>query len=308
MAPADSLPDLDDLLTKTSRTFALSIPLLPEPTRRQVGVAYLLFRIADNFEDAAEWTEEQKVSALEIFCQLLAQPSFEEASRWAERWVAETPIDHAGYQELLAEVPAVLTAFFDLEPRARELVREHTVRTAEGMADVVRRTGGDGELELETLEDLRHYCYIVAGIVGEMLTELFVLGRGEMAGIAAFLRERSREFGEGLQLVNILKDCAFDATEGRTFLPPDVAVPDVFALARADLDRACEYINAMQDAGAERGLIAFNALNMLLAFASLDKLEREGPGSKISREEVYEIYEDLQRTLDVNGRVQSLVA
>ena len=33
---------IDDMLHKTSRTFALAIPLLPEPTRTEVGVAYLL--------------------------------------------------------------------------------------------------------------------------------------------------------------------------------------------------------------------------------------------------------------------------
>ena len=38
---------LDDLLEKTSRTFALAIPLLPTPAREAVGLAYLLFRVAD---------------------------------------------------------------------------------------------------------------------------------------------------------------------------------------------------------------------------------------------------------------------
>ena len=38
---------LEDLLVKTSRTFALSIPPLPEPLRSEVTIAYLLFRIAD---------------------------------------------------------------------------------------------------------------------------------------------------------------------------------------------------------------------------------------------------------------------
>ena len=41
---------LDQLLVETSRTFALAIPLLPEPTRRTVSVAYLLFRAADTLE------------------------------------------------------------------------------------------------------------------------------------------------------------------------------------------------------------------------------------------------------------------
>ena len=35
---------LQNLLVKTSRTFALAIPQLPQPTLREVTVAYLLFR------------------------------------------------------------------------------------------------------------------------------------------------------------------------------------------------------------------------------------------------------------------------
>ena len=41
---------MDHLLQATSRTFALTIPLLHEPTRREVTVAYLLFRVADTLE------------------------------------------------------------------------------------------------------------------------------------------------------------------------------------------------------------------------------------------------------------------
>lgn len=307
MPSTRSMPDLDDLLAKTSRTFALSIPLLPEPTRREVGVAYLLFRIADNFEDAATWSRDERARALEIFSELLAQPSREDAESWALRWVAGVPIDHEGYQELLAEVPAVLDAYFDLRPAARRLVGEHTVRTAVGMAEFVHRTDDEGRLRLRDLEDLCDYCYVVAGIVGEMLTELFLLERPELEPVAETLRARSRAFGEGLQMVNILKDSAFDATEGRSYLPVGVALPDVFARARQDLARALEYVTALQTADTDRGLIAFNALNMLLAFASLDKIESDGPGAKIGRPRVHAIYEGLQRALADGEAVASLL-
>ena len=43
---------MDRLLMDTSRTFAMSIPFLEEPLREEVGLAYLLFRILDTFEDA----------------------------------------------------------------------------------------------------------------------------------------------------------------------------------------------------------------------------------------------------------------
>ncbi len=294
------MSDLEDLLIKTSRTFALSIPLLPEPTRREVTVAYLLFRIADTFEDSASWSQEKRIQALSVFSDLLSQQKPEATRRWAGKWAAEVPIDHAGYQELMTEVPYVLDAYFGLGDKARELVRSHTVRTAEGMATFVARTNANGELNLDHLQDLRDYCYIVAGIVGEMLTELFLLDRARLRPIASQLRQRSRLFGEALQLVNILKDSSFDLTEGRAYLPPGVSRAEVLTLARLDLRAASEYVLSLQDAGAENGLVAFNALPVLLAVATLEKVEIEGPGSKIGRPEVYQLVELMNYALD-NG-------
>lgn len=292
------MADLHDLLVKTSRTFALSIPYLPEPTRQEVTVAYLLFRIADTFEDAASWSQDRRIFALEEFQRLLSAPEPEETRRLAAEWKDAVPIDHAGYQELMAEVPFVLDAFFALPPTAREFVREHTCRTATGMADFVRRTNTQGELELRDLNDLRDYCYIVAGIVGEMLTELFVLDNPRLGAVADGLRQRSRAFGEALQLVNILKDADFDATEGRSYLPPATDRDAVFAQAREDLANSIEYIRILERGGAPRGVVAFNAVQVLLAREALTKVEREGPGKKISRPRVFWLLKRMERDLD----------
>ena len=301
------MADLDELLEKTSRTFALSIPLLPEPTRRQVVLGYLLFRIADTFEDASRWPRRKRIGALKDFARLLDDGSkgSAEVTELAATWAAEVPIDHDGYSELLAEMPAVLEAFFALDDSSRSIVREHVQRTAHGMAGYVERTDDEGELELENLDDLRDYCYVVAGIVGEMLTELFLLGRPELAPKAEFLRSRSRRCGEAQQLVNILKDSSFDAREGRSYLA-GADRESVFELARADLRVFLEYIDAIQRAGSEKGLVAFNALPVLLAFAALAKVEREGPGAKISRDTVFAIMADLERALESGEPVVSL--
>ncbi len=115
------MADLGDLLEKTSRTFALSIPVLPEPTRREVMIAYLLFRIADTFEDAAHWEPEARIAALADFNGLLRSDySRERAETLSRDWVAREVAHHAGYQELMAEVPFVLDAFFALSPGAIE--------------------------------------------------------------------------------------------------------------------------------------------------------------------------------------------
>lgn len=291
------MPSLETLLEKTSRTFALSIPVLPEPTRREVTVAYLLFRIADTFEDASHWPPERRIAALSDFERLLGENRPAEAARLAAEWSAARPAHHEGYRELVAEIPFVLEAFFTLAPEAMASIRTHVLRASDGMGEFVARTDGE-RLELSDLPELRRYCYYVAGIVGEMLTELFLRGRPALDDSAGALRERSAAFGEALQLVNILKDAADDAAEGRRFLPRAVPVADVFALARRDLAVAAEYIGILQRAGAPRGLVEFCALPVLLARASLRKVEEKGPGAKVSRPELYLITRRLRRALE----------
>ena len=292
-----STATLEDLLEKTSRTFALSIPVLPEPTRREVMIAYLLFRIADTFEDASHWRPEDRIAALADFKALLQREDRARAESLAKSWVARHVAAHAGYQELMAETPFVRDAFFALSPGAVDPIRERVGRSADGMASIVARTR-DGSLTLHTVRELQDYCYLVAGIVGEMLSELFLLDRPALEGIAAFLRERAATFGEALQLVNILKDSADDAKEGRRYLPEEVPKAEVFALARHDLGVAGEYIHALQKAQAPRGIIEFTALPVRLAWAALERVEKHGPGSKVSRPEVFLITQRLKRALD----------
>jgi farnesyl-diphosphate farnesyltransferase len=189
---------LEELLVKTSRTFALSIPPLPEPTRNEVTIAYLLFRIADTLEDATLWSRERKLAELTAFDRLLVEPDTGETHARAASWVQDPPLEHEGYVELLAQTPAVLEAWGGLSAAARELVGAHTRRTVAGMAGFVDRERG-GVLQLQDIDDMRRYCYAVAGIVGEMLTELFLLERPQLEPVADELRRDAASFGEGLR-------------------------------------------------------------------------------------------------------------
>ena len=290
--------DLDRLLERSSRTFALSIPLLPPPTRREVSVAYLLFRIADTFEDATRWEPARRIAALAEFAALLRGSSRSDVEAAARRWVADPPCGQEGYLDLLAETGDVVDDFRSLSPAAIAEIRDHVVASAEGMARFVARTSPSGELRLADVADLRAYCYVVAGIVGEMLTSLFLLGRPELSAVAPFLSARAARFGEGLQLVNILKDAGSDRSEGRSYLPDGVSRDEVFALARADLSEASEYVLALQNAGAPRGIVGFTALPVELAWETLDRVEKHGPGSKVPRTRVFQIVHRLNRDLD----------
>jgi farnesyl-diphosphate farnesyltransferase len=281
----------DDLLLETSRTFALTIPLLPEPTRRATCLAYLLFRISDTFEDASTWTREARIEALRAWCDVLREPTSwqREARDLTGAWQAKRPSTHEGYMRLVAAIPDVLDAVDRLAPGQRAIVVDHAIRSAEGMADVLGRAEPDGWVRLASLEDLRAYCYIVAGIVGELLSSLFLHDAPQLASEAAALREHERAFGEALQLVNILKDERDDANEGRRFLPEGVLRSEVVALARDDLAQARAYTAALVRGGAPAGFVAFTSMPAELATKTLDRVEEDGPGAKVSRAVVLEM-------------------
>lgn len=287
---------IDDLLQKTSRTFALAIPLLPEPTRNQVGIAYLLFRIADTFEDAVLWTRDRRLEVLGRFVELVDQPPAA-SEALAVDCLREPPVEHPGYQELLARMPLVLRDFGTLPLPARVAVRRHLGRSVDGMRHFVRRSDQRNRLTLSNIDDLRDYCYSVAGIVGEMLTELYLLDRPELASSAEELRNRAASFGEGLQLVNILKDAPRDAEEGRVYLPPGVELRTVLELTSEALTRAEEYVALLRQAATAPGLVTFNAFIAGLARSNLRILALHGVGAKLSRSDVASVAAEVARDL-----------
>ena len=300
---------IDDLLERTSRTFALAIPLLAEPTRQEVKIAYLLFRIADTFEDASvHWERAHQISALEEFSSILQHDSSSDLVDLAHSWLEPPPSSHQGYIDLLRETPAVFEALQRLSPAAQAVLCEHTVRTADGMTGFVRRTGPDNVLRLNSIPQLQAYCYVVAGIVGEMLTDLFLLGRANLEPLTDFLSERAAKFGEGLQLVNILKDSASDATEGRVYIPDNLDRSKVFDLARQDLVAAAEYSLAIQEAGGPEGIVAFTALPVELAWATLDRVEEKGAGAKLTRAEVFFLDRRVKKAIAENRPAVSRLA
>jgi farnesyl-diphosphate farnesyltransferase len=100
---------------------------------------------------------------------------------------------------------------------------------ADGMA---RYQETDVSHGLRDLRDMDGYCYHVAGVVGEMLTELFCDYSPEIDRHRGELMRLAVSFGQGLQMTNILKDIWDDRQRGMCWLPRDV-----FARHGASLDR-----------------------------------------------------------------------
>jgi farnesyl-diphosphate farnesyltransferase len=284
------MPALYELLSKTSRTFALAIPLLPEPTQSTVCLSYLLFRVADTLEDAKTWSRAARLEALAEWGELLVEFDARRARAAKARWIAAEATRDDGYRELLDEVPHVLNELSRLAQQAQRIVCEHALRTVQGMRSTLEGADVAGNIRIESLEQLRSYCYIAAGIVGELLTALFVRDFPVLERVRPALVENQVAFGEGLQLVNILKDAAQDAREGRVYLPESVRRTAIIELARADLVRARCYIDALRAGGAPPGLCAFTGLSAELAEATLVRIEEDGPGAKVARADVMRMY------------------
>lgn len=69
-----------------------------------------------------------------------------------------------------------------------------------------------GRVRLQTWEELDRYCYLVAGVVGVIMTHLFCQP-------TPFLLERAKHLGTAMQLTNILRDVREDEERDRIYLP-----------------------------------------------------------------------------------------
>ena len=283
--------ELASLLEKTSRTFALTIPLLDEPLATDVGLAYLLFRIADTLEDAPSWGRDARIVALDSFGEWLVGDTDEQT--WLQTVADAPPTEDAGCLLLVSRAEAVRGAVMARGADVATSMTLDVVRTSSKMAEFVSRQTDEGGLELVDLRDLRDYCYAVAGIVGELLTEMFLTREPSLEPERDALMNLAPLFGEALQLVNILKDAASDAREGRCYIPAGVPRAEVVGLARADLECANEYVRFLERAGASRNVRAFCELPVRLAEATLDRLE-EG-AAKLTRDEVMAIFMTVTR-------------
>ena len=245
------------LLQRVSRTFALTIPRLSPALADVVGNGYLLCRLIDTIEDelppAASTADRETFFAR--FGETLAGREAPGALA-ADLGAALRPEAPEGERELVRLLPEVLavTARFDATERAA------LVRCTTTMADGMHRFEGGAAASagLEDVATLERYCYHVAGVVGEMLTELFCHHSPRIAERRDELMALAVPFGNGLQLTNILKDVWDDQRRGVCWLPRDV-----FAGERTDFPALfAANIGGSSEAGREldEGLLRLVAL------------------------------------------------
>jgi len=206
------------MLPFVSRTFALTIPQLPSPLDDIVTNAYLLCRIADTVEDDPGLTAVDKSRAHEEFLAVLRGES--DARAFGRRIGAALSAKTSPHErELIHRSGRVIAYTQSLDNETRDALLRCVAIMCEGMSEYQRSASPSG---LKNMEDVNRYCYYVAGVVGEMLTELFTLHLPDVRPCRGRMLALSRSFGEGLQLTNILKDIWEDRRRGACWLPRDV--------------------------------------------------------------------------------------
>ena len=207
----------DQILPHVSRTFALTIPQLPMPLRAAVTNAYLLCRIADTIEDEPALSPTESRVFLQRFTAVVrgtetAGPLARELVRRLSERTLPAERELVSGMERVIEVTAGLGAERAAIQRCIEVMchgMHHFQQTA-SVAGLARSS------------DLDSYCYYVAGVVGEMLTELFCCHSPAVAAQRNALQELSTSFAEGLQLTNIIKDFWEDRSRGACWFPRDL--------------------------------------------------------------------------------------
>jgi farnesyl-diphosphate farnesyltransferase len=287
------------ILEGVARTFALTIRPLPGNLRDVTGNLYLLCRIADTIEDDPALSVDEKESLSGRFVALVAGDG--DPGDFSRDLAARLSDASTGDEkDLVASADRVLraTARFD-HPERTAIERCVRIMTS-GMVEFQRGASTDG---LRDLEHLNRYCYHVAGVVGETLTAFFCRHSAEMAGRRRDLLALSVPFGQGLQLVNVLKDIWEDHRRGVCWLPREVFHPagvelrslparntdpafaagllELVAVARRHLEDALRYTLLIPPR--ETGIRRFCLWPLGLALLTLRRIRRT-PGFTTGRE------------------------
>jgi len=214
--PGSDLPAA--LLRRVSRSFYLSLAVLPRAVRPTIGLAYLFARASDTIADTRLIDRASRIAHLEALRAALADGAISTV-------VGATAASQAlpAERALLERLPECLAAYRALPPADRARVHAVLVTIIEGQIQDLRVFPGEDEGKLAALEtraDLDRYTYLVAGCVGEFWTEVHVAHRQrlrhwdleKMTGLGI-------RFGKALQLTNVLRDIPRDLRQGRCYLP-----------------------------------------------------------------------------------------
>lgn len=229
---------LTDLLKSVSRSFYLTLRILPSEIRRQIGLAYLLARASDTIADTDAVPVQARLHALEWLRQRVAGTANNPLD--LARFCIATPntdgtrigaVASDAERHLLLRLEEALQLLPGFPPDDQAHIRKVLEIITAGQELDLRRfelgrqsaAPGDGPRALQTWAEFDDYTYRVAGCVGEFWTRICYAHLHDLdpANLAEQLSD-GVAFGQGLQMVNILRDLPKDLSNGRCYIPVEM--------------------------------------------------------------------------------------
>ena len=326
--------EIDKLLETTSRSFYPTLKYLPKKIRGQIGLLYLLARVADTIADSKVGETEELIEALTQYNDV-AQGRKQDLPDLMELAKIQSNPDEG---ELLRNVQKVVDALSVYEKDDQVRMLECLDIIVSGQILDLQRFGiareGGNISSLQSEEELDDYTFRVAGCVGVFWTKMSLAHMMKLSKEKEELFfENGIRFGKALQMINILRDIPEDLRFGRCYIPghrleehgltpndlldsSNIAkfrpLYDTYLdLTSEHLDAAVEYIRMIPDR--QLRLKAASMLPVLIGQRTVTLL-REGnildseEKIKITRDEMKGYFKKLLRALIIPGGVQRLLA
>ncbi len=210
------------LLRSVSRSFYLSIRILPARLREPVALAYLLARTTDTVSDTARISGTLRAETLQTLSNAIQ-------GKHARGSIVDLVASFAPLQEnaneraLVESLPHYLEWLDQLSAADRDDVCAVLEKITRGQTLDLQYFDDPANIRaLATAADLDEYTFLVAGCVGEFWTRLCFRHLPKFAELGEHeMLDLGKRYGMGLQLINILRDAGSDLRAGRCYFPED---------------------------------------------------------------------------------------
>lgn len=218
--------EIKPILKKVSRSFYLSLKILPKKLRNIISLAYLLARAGDTIADTKVFSGDLKLKWLKFLKQEVENPYEQSSKLWNSfQTEQEGQVTIPEEKELLDILPH-LTGVLPQYPRPQqEYIQEVVSHLLSGMEkNILYFENQNTNLKsFESISQLEEYCFDAAGIVGKFWTKtIFIYYSSKIDLSQEKMIKLGINFGNGLQMINILKDIFEDLKNGRNYISIEI--------------------------------------------------------------------------------------
>lgn len=221
---------LKKILKGVSRSFYLSLTLLPKPIRWPMGLAFLCCKAADTIADTKLIPKPDRLKLLDAYREMFATQANGFAQEIKLPYGTRYPVVKTGEgseaeRALIEGLPALMEALSKLPSQDWILIQGLVLELSQGMQMDLTYFPGESSKELKALRteaELEQYIYYVAGCVGRFWTRMVQKHFAFAKNFGEAEETCGEKLGKGLQLVNILRDLPRDLRQGRCYIPKEL--------------------------------------------------------------------------------------